>query len=659
MPTLKYFAAAGAPRLYCVHKPVTTVGKALGNDVAVAGGGVADHHAQILFDGRDFVLEEIDKDADISINGKRKRRARLVHGDRVQLGTVEVAFSMFSDMVSAAPAAADEDDSIDQPSGRGVSSELAGVRKLFAFSERLINRRNVDELLEAMLDDVIELTHADKGFLLLIEGAETGSAARPKASFDAPSIPSGRALASALTVSGKPEPDRLLVRASRNVHKAAILNPDGNISDSIVRQVIEKARAVIVSDALADTFFGQSESVIAMKLSSVMCAPLLSQGEVIGALYVGNDKVKQLFDRTQLELLSIFASQASLILQNAMLLSALRADKAKLVAELHDKKFGEIIGACPSMLEVFRKLQKVAGTDISVLITGETGTGKELIAKEIHRRSPRDGGPFVTINCGAIPENLIESELFGHVKGAFTGAVMSRPGKFQVADKGTLFLDEIGELPLNLQVKLLRALQERVVVRVGDSKPEKVDIRIVAATNRNLEDEIRAGNFREDLYYRLNVVNLWLPPLRDRGDDVMIIAKVLLSKYADELGSAVKGFSPAALASIKKYAWPGNIRQLENRIKKALVLCEQTLLSPDDLDLGVGAETAIMPLEKAKEDFQRRYVLEVLERNNGNRTQTARDLGVDPRTIFRYLEKEANPMPSGAGGVAKDPGAGG
>ena len=456
-----------------------------------------------------------------------------------------------------------------------MSSELAGVRKLFAFSERLINRRSVDDLLVAMLDDVIELTHADKGFLLLLDGAETGAAASD----------TGR---------------RLSVRASRNVRREAITKPDGNISDSIVRQVIAEARPVIVSDALADTHFGQSESVIAMKLSSVMCAPLLSQGEVIGALYVGNDRVKHLFDRTQLELLSIFASQASLILQNAMLLSALRADKEKLVAELHDKKFGEIIGACPSMLEVFRKLQKVAGTDISVLITGETGTGKELIAKELHRRSPRASGPFITINCGAIPENLIESELFGHVKGAFTGAVMSRPGKFQIADKGTLFLDEIGELPLNLQVKLLRALQERVVVRVGDSKPEKVDIRVVAATNRNLEEEIRANNFREDLYYRLNVVNLWMPPLRDRGDDVMIIAKVLLSKYADELGSKVKGMSPAALAAVKKYSWPGNIRQLENRIKKALVLCDQTLLSPDDLDLGAAAETAILPWRRPR-----------------------------------------------------------
>jgi transcriptional regulator with GAF, ATPase, and Fis domain len=640
MPTLKYFAAAGAPRIYSVHKPVTTIGKALGNDVAIAGRGVADHHAQILFDGRDFQLEELDRDADIDINGKRKRRARLVHGDRVHLGDVELGFSMFSDAPAAAPRDDEPHEQVPRgapsglPSGR-VSSELAGVRKLFAFSEKLSHRGNVNELLEAMLDDVIELTNADKGFLILIEGVEA-TAGR------APGAPN----------SGE---RRLLVRASRNVHKAAITNPDGSISDSIVRQVIEQAHPVIVSDALADTNFGQSESVIAMKLSSVMCAPLRSEGEVIGALYVGNDKVKHLFDRPQLELLSIFASQASLILQNAMLLNALREDKAKLQARLSDKKFGEIIGACPSMLDVFHRLQKVAGTDISVLITGETGTGKELIAKEIHQRSTRKDGPFVTINCGAIPENLIESELFGHVKGAFTGAVATRAGRFQAADKGTLFLDEIGELPLNLQVKLLRALQERVVVRVGDSKPEKVDIRVIAATNRNLEEEIHRNNFREDLYYRLNVVNLKLPPLRDRGDDVTIIAKMLLSKYADELGSPVRGFSPAALAAIKKHPWPGNIRQLENRIKKALVLCDQTLLSPEDLDLGGNGEATILPLEKAKEEFQRRYVLEVLERNNGNRTQTARDLGVDPRTIFRYLEKEQNPMPSAAGGQPKDP----
>ena len=623
MPILKWFPPQGSPRTYVLYKPVSTIGRALGNDVAIATPGIGETHAQILFDGRDFNLEEVDKSGEILINGKKKRRARLVHGDRVTLGDAELQFSIFDEPQAAArPTATSSGGGSD-----GSPTQLAGVRKLHEFSEKLMTLKNLDELLEAMLEAVIDVTGAEKGLVLLLDEAygSDGSA-------------SGQG--------GKP-----VIRASRQVNREAITDTTGAISDSIVRRVLETGRPVIVSDALSDDIFRTSESVVALQLSSVMCAPLVSQGHVTGALYVGNDRVKGLFQKSQLELLGVFAGQASLILQNAMLLSALRADKEKLAAELKDKRFGEIIGVCPSMMEVFRKLQKVATTDISVLITGETGTGKELIARELHRRSNRQNGPFVVINCGAIPENLIESELFGHVKGAFTGAVASRPGNLQAAGKGTLFLDEIGELPLNLQVKLLRALQERVVFRVGDSKPEKVDIRVVAATNRVLEEEIKGGRFREDLYYRLNVVNIWLPPLRERGDDVLIIAKALLSKYAEELHSPVQGFTPQALAAIRKNNWPGNIRQLENRIKKALVLCDKTLLGVEDLELDQAGETAILPLEKAKEEFQRKYVLEVLERNNGNRTQTARDLGVDPRTIFRYLEREQNPMPSGAGGT--------
>ena len=630
VPTLKWFPPEGAPRVFPLYKPVSTVGRALGNDVAVHTSDISETHVQILFDGRDFNLEEVDKSGEILINGKKKRRARLVHGDRLTLGDAELQFSMFDDPQRAATESRPHVPG--EPSRGSASNTLGGLRKLFEFSEKLMTMKNIDELLEAMLDAVIDVTGAEKGLILLLDDAY-GAERREGQDTSTEPPPTG----------GEKKP---VIRASRHVKRDTITDPNGAISDSIVRRVLETGRPVIVSDALTDAQFGSSESVLALRLSSVMCAPLVSQGHVTGAMYVGNDRVKGLFEKSQLDVLSIFAGQASLILQNAMLLSALRADKEKLTAELKDKRFGEIIGACPSMMEVFRKLQKVATTDISVLITGETGTGKELIAREVHRRSNRATGPFVVINCGAIPENLIESELFGHVKGAFTGAVASRPGKFQVADKGTLFLDEIGELPLNLQVKLLRALQERVVFRVGDSKPEKVDIRVIAATNRVLEEEIRASRFREDLYYRLNVVNLWLPPLRERGDDVLIIAKALLSKYADELGSLVQGFTPQALAAIKKSPWPGNIRQLENRIKKALVLCEKTLLGAEDMDLGQGSENPILPLEKAKEDFQRKYVLEVLERNNGNRTQTARDLGVDPRTIFRYLEREANPPPA-------------
>ncbi len=650
MPLLKWFPPEGPPRAFVLYKPVTTVGRALGNDVALPGEHLAETHVQILFDGRDFNLEEVDKQAEILVNGKRKRRTRLVHGDRITLADVELGFSIFDEPQkvtrhsSAEPGPGDrEGETRGAVSGTSISDtqlqvtqqQLAGLRKLYEFSEKLMTMKHIDPLLEAMLDAVIDATGAEKGLILLNEDAFANDAPEPNASEK---------------MHGKGG----TIRAARNVKHEAIAGASGAISDSIVRKVIETGRPVIVSDALTDSQFKTSESVLALRLSSVMCAPLVSQGHVQGVLYVGNDRVKGLFDRNQLDVLSIFASQASLILENAMLLHGLRADKEKLVAELKDKRFGDIIGSCPSMLEVFRKLQKVATTDISVLITGETGTGKELIAREIHRRSNRSNGPFVVINCGAIPENLIESELFGHVRGAFTGAVASRAGKFQAAGGGTLFLDEIGELPLNLQVKLLRALQERVVFRVGDSKPEKVDIRVVAATNRVLEDEIRGGRFREDLYYRLNVVNIYLPPLRERGDDVIILAKALLSKHAQELGRHVNGFTPQALAAIKRSPWPGNIRQLENRIKKALVLCEKSLLSPEDLDLGEEAESAILPLEKAKEEFQRKYVLEVLERNNGNRTKTARDLGVDPRTIFRYLEREANPPPPGGASTTEE-----
>jgi transcriptional regulator with GAF, ATPase, and Fis domain len=615
MATLRYFPAHREPVLISISKPVTTLGAESGNDVALSEPDVCAHHAQIIFDGRDFQIEEIDRDGDILINGKKKRRARLVNADRIQLGSAQLGFSVYSEMPFE----------VSDAEIRKDSSDVGDLRRLQTFSERLMTRRSVDELLEALLDDIVELTGAGRGIVLLVDPTD---------------------------------PDHRVphVRVSRNIRREAIEDASGTISDSIVRQVIETKRPVIVSDALSDTKFGKSESVIALKLSSVMCVPLVNQGDAIGAIYVGNDEIKSLFHRKQLDLLTIYAAQASLILQNALLVSTLRADKEKLSAELQDKRFGEIIGSCASMLEVFRKLQKVATTDISVLITGETGTGKELIARELHRRSHRARGPFVTVNCGAIPENLIESEMFGHVRGAFTGAVVSRGGKFQQADGGSLFLDEIGELPLQLQVKLLRALQEKVVTRVGDSKPEKCDIRIIAATNRSLEEMIKTGEFREDLYYRLNVVNLWLPPLRSRGDDVLIIAKVLLSKYAEEFNSKVKGFSPQAFAAIRKYSWPGNVRQLENRIKKALVLCDRPLITAEDLDILETQTPSILPLEKAKEDFQRRYVHEALDRNNGNRTQTARDLGVDPRTIFRYLERDASSpsSPSSPGPIARE-----
>ncbi len=594
MPTLRQQVPGQRPRAFPLFKRITSIGRAVDNDVVVPETTVADHAAQIVFDGRDFNITEVDRAAEFLVNGKKKRRLRLTHSDRLQFGSVELTFSIYDETLPES-----------EPSeGGGGGEELRGLRKLHDFSRRLMERHELGALLDVLLDSVIEITHADKGFLILIED-------------------------------GRPD-----VKVARNIRRESIQDAVLHLSDSIIRTVIEKKEPIIVSDALHDQHFASSQSVINLKLCSVMCAPLLEQGNLLGLIYVGNDSVVNLFEKGALELLTIFAGQASLIVRSALVLDQLKSDNEALKGAVEERRFGDLIGSAPAMLDVFKKVQKVAGTDVSVLITGETGTGKELIARELHRRSGRVKGPFVTINCGAIPENLMESELFGHVKGAFTGAVASRPGKFQTADGGTLFLDEIGELPLNLQVKLLRALQEKVVVRVGENRPEPVDIRVVAATNRHLEEEVRKGGFREDLFYRLNVVQVHLPPMRDRGEDVVVLAKYLLQKFTEEFNRKVAGFTPNALIAIRKYDWPGNVRQLENRIKKAVVLADKTMVGPEDLDLSAEELKPVLPLAEAREEWQSKYVQEVLERNGGNRTKTARDLGVDPRTIFRYLEKE-------------------
>ena len=454
------------------------------------------------------------------------------------------------------------------------------------------------------MDSVIAVTGANKGFLVLFRDNE-------------------------------PQ-----VTVARDVQRENIDAAMDQLSDSIVAKTIRTKSPLIVSDALAHEEFSSAMSVMRLNLISVMCVPLMDKGSVVGVIYVGNDTVGALFEKQDLEALTVFTAQASLIVKNALLVNDLQLQTKDLARRLESQRFGRLIGACDAMSAIYSKVDKVATTDISVLITGETGTGKELIASEIHDRSSRSKGPFVTINCGAIPETLLESELFGHVKGAFTGAVSNKRGKFQAADGGTLFLDEIGELPIQLQVKLLRALQDKTIVRVGDTRPERVDIRILAATNRDLEKEVAAGSFREDLYYRLNVVNLHLPPLRDRGDDILVIANYFLAKYAKEFERKVRGLSPSAATAIRKFHWPGNIRHLENHIKKAIVLSDKPMLSSEDLGLLANDMPSTVPLAQAKEDFQRRYINDTLARNNGNRTKTARDLGVDPRTIFRHLEKE-------------------
>ena len=335
-------------------------------------------------------------------------------------------------------------------------------------------------------------------------------------------------------------------------------------------------------------------------------------------------------------------AELKLSLKHAFYLSELEKDYRALQQTLNSEIFEHMLGSSPQMREVFSSIRKVATTEAPVLILGESGTGKEMAALGIHRRSARNGGPFIAINCGAIPENLLESELFGHEKGAFTGAHTQRPGRIESAAGGTLFLDEVGELPLNLQVKLLRFLQEQCIERVGGRKEIRVDTRIIAATNSDLSKALKEGQFREDLYYRLAVVVLRLPPLRDRVGDIHILAQAFLKKFGGESGKPRVKFAPGALLALEKYSWPGNVRELENRIRRAVIMSEGAQVTASDLELQE-IETAIASeprtLKEAREALERDLVLRALRRHNGKIAPAAADLGISRPTFYELMEK--------------------
>jgi two-component system NtrC family response regulator len=302
--------------------------------------------------------------------------------------------------------------------------------------------------------------------------------------------------------------------------------------------------------------------------------------------------------------------------------------------------FAGLVGTSPAMQKVYNFITKIAATDAPVLILGESGTGKEVVASAIHLQSPRREKPFVAINCGAIPEALLESELFGHEKGSFTGAHAQRKGRVELAESGTLFLDEIGEMPLPLQVKLLRFLQERKIERVGGRVSISVDVRIIAATNQDLARSITAGKFREDLFYRLNVVNITLPPLKDRPGDVQLLAQSFIEQFAREHGRAAPKFTLPAQRALEHHDWPGNVRELQNRVRRAFIMHEGASIQPEDLELADAApKEAGKPLKEAREELERSMVLDALRRNQGKISHAAAELGVSRPTLYELMER--------------------
>jgi len=395
-------------------------------------------------------------------------------------------------------------------------------------------------------------------------------------------------------------------------------------------------------DTIVD--FANAQSLVNMGAKSLICAPLVVGERLLGALYVDAADPSVRFEEPDLQLVTAIAGIGAVAIENARHLEWLEGQNQRLVGEAGIEH--QMVGRSEPMREIYQALAKVAPTDATVLLLGEGGTGKELAAKAIHRNSPRRERPFVAINCAALAETLLESELFGHERGAFTGAVVQKRGKIELADKGTLFLDEIGEIAPSLQAKLLRVLQEREFERVGGTRTLRIDVRLIAATNRSLEEAIARGTFRSDLYYRLNVVSLRMPPLRERREDIPLLASFFASRFSERLERPVRGISPGARACLMHYDWPGNVRELANAIERAVIMGSSDVILPEDLPeplleaAGQGETDVVADAGRYHDSIReakKTLILDALAKSEGSVTDAAGLLGLHPNYLHRLL----------------------
>jgi Nif-specific regulatory protein len=466
---------------------------------------------------------------------------------------------------------------------------------------RQINRlRHTQELVKEILDAIFEIIPADRGAVVLGRGAKDFS-----------------------SVHGKHRD-----QSSYPVH----------VSRTVVEHVMTERVAVLTNDIKTSETLKSADSLVTAQITSLMCMPLIVVEKVLGAIYLDTSDPVVLFDEAHLQLLAGIAGMAAVSLENARQVEWLEDENSRLRSTLAIEH--NMIGESAPAQEVYRFIQRVAPAKSAVLICGESGTGKELAAHAIHANSPRAAQPFVPINCAALPDTLLESELFGHEKGAFTGAVGRKQGKLEVAQGGTVFLDEIGEMPVTMQSRLLRFLQDHKVERLGGTRTIELDVRILAATNRDLEEMIKASAFREDLYHRLNVVKLTMPPLRQRKEDIALLASYFTAKYAKECKRSVTGITPEARALLQNYSWPGNIRELENAIERAVVLGLSDTIGVEDLPrrmLENDGNQQPGTYEEAVKDAKRHIVLNALAQSKGNYTEAAKSLGIHPNNLHRII----------------------
>lgn len=614
---------SGEPQEHILEEGRFLIGRSSENTIVLQDSLVSRQHGEVIFDGNSVVLRNNGGKNPIRVNGKDindTRDYQLIHNDRITIGESELEFlfegagenqkrlRVFKDVDNTDTKVEDlslEATTLVFPEGEDEPPEsreknFHRLSSLYSLTEKILEIGDEQALYDAVLESATQDTGAERGFLgLLPEGSE-------------------------------PDPYSLEVVKFWDIEqgeKAETIE----MSETILTRIQRDRKAVLVNDLADREDFGHS--VIDLKIRSFICAPLTYADRCLGLVYIDTRGGREQFDKNELQFVSAVGRMAGLCLQNIRVQANLSRENIRLRSLVSNS--GKLVGSSAAMEKVFRLIQKVAPRDTSVLITGENGTGKELIARQVHEQSAQRDKPFVAVNCGAIPPNLVESELFGYEKGAFTGAERTTPGKFELADEGTLFLDEIGEMPLDMQVKILRALQERKFFRVGGKAEIEVDIRVVSATNRDLKNAIDEGHFREDLYFRLAVVTIEAPPLRDRDNDIVEIAEHFLQEEGDGID-----LTEAAQECLEQYRWPGNIRELKNALEQAAILGDGKQITPSDLPAEIGkvGRGRMKFLLKPLGEVEKQYILRVLEETGGNKAKAAKILGISRETLYQKLK---------------------
>ncbi|MFL6262755.1 MAG: sigma 54-interacting transcriptional regulator [Thermoanaerobaculia bacterium] len=631
-PTLTLLSGPLAGRLVPLGPEGLGIGRHAGNGLQVNDAAASRHHCAIEPVEGGFLLRDLGSRQGTFVNSRPVRERLLEDGDLIAVGSTLFLFQLRPDGAPRAEPRVLEDDGaftagttihlapgdalwarpggeLAARAGADASGRIArDLQTLLRIATALQSARSTPELARALLEPVLAAIPGDRAALLL---ADRG----------APEI----ADAFALDRRGGTAPFP--------------------VSRTVVRQALA-GTALLAGEVLTAGDLAGAESLRAARVRSLLAAPVTHLGRALGLLYVDvleREPPGPSLDAGHLEILTALGGIAAGALAGVRQVEWLDEENRRLAEGLSGGA-GGMVGESPRMREVYRLLRRAAASDTTVLLRGESGTGKEVAARALQRESPRAAGPFVAINCATLSESLLESELFGHEKGAFTGAVARKTGKAEAADGGTLFLDEIGELPLPLQAKLLRFLQEREFERVGGTRPIRVDVRVVAATNRDLEKAIREGTFREDLYYRLSVIPLHLPSLRERREDISLLASHFAALTSQRLGRPVAGFTPEARACLQGYDWPGNVRELSNAVERAIVLGEGDLIRPEDLPETV-LEAAAVPgitlgrYHETLHETKRRLIRAAVAEAAGNMTRAAALLGLQPTYLHRLINK--------------------